>query len=71
MVGHVKNKMDFIHRGRFDLDLCFVADIRLGERIGAAKDRMARLRAIRAGCRQIAQLWDGVVPRPSILKKAD
>jgi hypothetical protein len=37
--------------GRFgvpDRDLCFVADVRLGERIGPAPDHTIRLRAIRA-----------------------
>jgi hypothetical protein len=50
-------------------DLCFVADIRLGERIGPASDHTTRLRAIRAACRQIASLWPTITPRRSILKK--
>lgn len=53
--------------GKPDRSLCFVADIRLGERIGAAPDHAARLRAIRAACDQIARLWSTVRPRPSIL----
>ncbi len=52
-----------------DRDLCFVADIRLGERIGPASDHAVRLRAIRGACRQIAKLWPTITPRPSILKK--
>jgi len=59
------------NRGRFDRDLCFVADVRLGERIGAAADHSARLRAIRAACKQIARLWDTVIPRPSIRRKPE
>jgi hypothetical protein len=55
--------------GTPDRDLCFVADIRLGERIGPAADHTVRLRAIRAACRQIATLWPTITPRPSILKK--
>jgi hypothetical protein len=52
-----------------DRDLCFVADIRIGERIGPASDHAARLRAIRGACRQIAQLWPGIAPRSGVLKK--
>ena len=52
-----------------DRDLCFVADVRLGERIGPASDHTVRLRAIRGACSQIARLWPGIRPRPSILKK--
>lgn len=52
-----------------DRDLCFVADVRLGERIGPAADHTARLRAIRAACAQIAGLWPNIVPKPSLLKK--
>jgi len=56
--------------GRFDRDLCFVADVRLGERIGAATDHSARLRAIRSACKQIAATWDSILPRESIRQKA-
>lgn len=55
--------------GIVERSLCFVADVRLGERIGPAQDHAARVRAIRAACRQIAQLWPGVTPRASILRK--
>lgn len=55
--------------GTPDRDLCFVADIRLGERIGPAPDHAARLRALRGACRQIFKLWPTISPRPSILKK--
>ena len=57
-------------RGKVDRGLLFVADVRLGERINAASDHAARLRAIRSGCSQIARLWGTVSPRPSILRKA-
>jgi hypothetical protein len=50
-------------------DLCFVADIRLGETVGPAADHTARVRAIRAACGHIATLWDGVKPLPRVLKK--
>ena len=55
--------------GLTDAHLCFVADIRLGERIGPASDHTLRLRAIRSACRQIAQLWPGIEPRPGVLKR--
>ncbi len=55
--------------GVAERDLCFVADVRLGERIGPATDHATRLRAIRAACRQIVNLWPTITPRPSILKK--
>ena len=48
---------------------CFVADIRLGERIGPATDNARRIKAIQAACRQIATLWDDIKPRPSVLKR--
>jgi hypothetical protein len=52
-----------------DPDLCFVADVRLGETIGPASDHSVRLRAIRAACRQIVKLWPTITPRSLILKK--
>lgn len=58
-------------RGEIDPDLIFVADIRLGEKIGAASNQSARLRAVRSGCNQIARLWDTIMPRASILRKPD
>jgi hypothetical protein len=53
--------------GKVDRGLCFVADIRLGERIGPASDHAARLRAINAACGQISRLWSTIQPRSSIL----
>lgn len=52
-----------------DRDLCFVADVRLGERIGAAPDHAVRLRDIRSACKQIAGLWASVRPKPALFKK--
>jgi hypothetical protein len=46
-----------------------VADVRLGERIGAASDHTTRLRAINAACGQIARLWATIQPRSSILAR--
>jgi hypothetical protein len=57
--------------GTPDRDLCFVADVRLGETIWAPGDRAARLRTIKAACGQIANLWPTITPRPSVLKKTD
>jgi hypothetical protein len=55
--------------GNPDRDLCFVADVRLGEKIDPATDHSARMRAIRAACRQIVSLWPTISPRPSILRR--
>jgi hypothetical protein len=52
-----------------DRDLCFVADVRLSERIGPAPDHSVRLRDIRAACAQIAKLWPSIEPKPSLFKK--
>jgi hypothetical protein len=52
-----------------DRDLCFVADIRLGERIGPATDHTVRLRDIRAACDQICKLWPTIEPKASLFKK--
>lgn len=52
-----------------DRDLCFVADVRLGETIRAAADNTARLRTIRAACTQIFRLWPTIRPRPSVLRR--
>jgi hypothetical protein len=57
------------HRGRVDRNLCFVADVRLGERIGPASNHAARMSTIRGACRQIANLWPAIVPRNSIRKR--
>jgi hypothetical protein len=59
------------YRRRIDRSLIFVSDVRLGERIGAGPDHTARLGDIASACRQIAGLWHGVQPRPSIFKKPD
>lgn len=51
-----------------DRDLCFVADVRLGERIGPAPDHTIRLRAIHGACSQIVKLWPMIEPRASIFR---
>jgi hypothetical protein len=56
--------------GTPDRDLCFVADLRLGETIRAAPDHTARLRTIRAACATIARLWPTIEPRPSVLRRS-
>lgn len=58
-----------IEPGLVDPSLCFVADIRLGERIGPAPDHTARIDAIRANCRQIKRNWGLIQPRNSVLAK--
>jgi hypothetical protein len=56
--------------GSFEKSLSFVADIRLGERIDfSTTDNAARVRAIKAACKQIRTLWDDIEPRPSALAK--
>lgn len=55
--------------GTPDRNLFFVADVRLGERIGAAADHAVRLRDIRGACGQIASLWAGIQAKPSLWKK--
>lgn len=55
--------------GTPDRDLCFVADIRLGERIGPAVDHAVRVRDIRAACAQIRRLWPTVTAKPGLLRK--
>lgn len=56
--------------GTFDRETSFIADIRLGERIPfSTSDHAARVRAIKAACRQVAGLWDGIQPRNSALAK--
>lgn len=57
-------------RGAFGIptrDLCFVADIRLGELTEAAADHTVRIRSVRGACSQIARLWPHVTPRNSVL----
>lgn len=51
-----------------DRDLCFVADVRLGERIGIAPDHAIRVRDIRGACQQIAKLWSAIQPKPALFK---
>lgn len=55
--------------GTPDRDLCFVADVRLGERIGPATDHAVRLRDIQGACAQIGKLWPGIEPKPGLFKK--
>lgn len=50
-------------------ELCFVADVRLGERIGPAADHTRRMRAIEGACEQITKLWPTVEPKPRLFKK--
>ena len=52
-----------------DRDLCFVADVRLGEKIGPAPDHAVRLRDIRGACQQIGKLWASIVPKPALFKQ--
>ena len=58
-------------RGRVDRSLIFVSDVRLGEKVGPGPDHTARIGDTSSACAQIAKLWDGVKPRPSIFKKPD
>ena len=53
--------------GTPDRDLCFVADIRLGQRLGPADDHTVRLRRVRGACAQIVSLWPDIRPKPSIM----
>lgn len=56
--------------GEFDRDSSFIADIRMGERISfSTGDHAARVRAIKAACKQVYSLWDDIEPRPSALAK--
>jgi hypothetical protein len=55
--------------GAVDRDLCFVADLRLSEQIGPATDHTARLRAIRAACRQVRELWPNIQAKPALYAK--
>lgn len=55
--------------GIVDRDLCFVADVRLGERIGPALDHAVRLRDIRGACVQIKKLWPSIAAKPTLFKK--
>jgi hypothetical protein len=56
--------------GRMDRDTSVVADIRMGERIAfSTDDHAARVRAIKAACRQIKTLWDSIQPKKSSLAK--
>jgi hypothetical protein len=52
-----------------DRGLIFVADVRLGERIGAAGDHAARIKSITAACGQVRRLWATIEPRPAIRAK--
>jgi hypothetical protein len=55
--------------GTPDRELCFVADVRLGERIGPAADHFVRVRDLRNACVQIAKLWPTVAAKPYLWKK--
>jgi hypothetical protein len=55
--------------GTPERDLCFVADVRLGERIGPASDHTRRLRAIEGACKHIATIWPTVEPKSYLFKK--
>jgi hypothetical protein len=55
--------------GTVDRDSCFVADLRLSEQIGPAPDHTARLRAIRAACRQVRELWPSIQAKPALYRK--
>ncbi|TAK47795.1 MAG: hypothetical protein EPO23_09710 [Xanthobacteraceae bacterium] len=52
-----------------DRNLCFVADVRLAERIGPAADHAVRIRDIRGACTQISKLWASVAPKPGLFEK--
>ncbi|WP_234686118.1 hypothetical protein, partial [Bradyrhizobium monzae] len=55
--------------GIVDRDSCFVADLRLAEQIGPAPDHTARLRAIRAACRQVKELWPNIQAKAALYQK--
>ena len=54
--------------GQFSRDHTFVADIRMGERIPfSTSDHAARVRAIKAACKQVSSLWSDIEPRKSFI----
>lgn len=55
--------------GTVDRNLFFVSDLRLGELIGSPPDHTARLRAIRAACRQIREIWPSIQAKPALYRK--
>ncbi|WOH68653.1 hypothetical protein [Bradyrhizobium sp. BWA-3-5] len=55
--------------GTIDRDLFFVADVRLGERIGPASDHSVRMRDIRGACQQIRELWPSIKAKPALYRK--
>jgi hypothetical protein len=55
--------------GIVDRKLFFVSDLRLGEIIGPPADHTARLRAIRAACRQIREIWPSIRAKPALYRK--
>ncbi|WP_454645894.1 hypothetical protein [Bradyrhizobium liaoningense] len=55
--------------GTPDRDLFFVSDLRLGELIGPAPDHTARLRAVRAACRQVREIWPSIQAKPALYRK--
>jgi hypothetical protein len=55
--------------GTFDRDSSFIADLRLGEQIGPAPDHTARLRAIRAACQQVREIWPSIKAKPALYRK--
>lgn len=57
--------------GTPDRDLCFVADVRLGERLDVAPDHTLRVRAVRGACAQIARHWPLIQPRNSVLYRGE
>jgi hypothetical protein len=51
-----------------DRNLCFVADVRLAERIGPAPDHTVRLRDIQGACAQISKLWPSITAKPALFR---
>lgn len=69
-MGHILIDENQGEYGRFDRDRSMVADIRMAEKIHfSTGDHAARVKAIKAACRQIKSLWPNIEPRKSALRK--
>jgi hypothetical protein len=54
------------HLGSASSDHCLAVDVPLGEAIPVPSNPSTRLKTIKKACRQIAQTWPNIAPKPSI-----
>lgn len=66
VMGSMLLEKQFAHLGPVSAEHCLAIDVPLGEAIPLPGNRTTRVATLKKACRQIAQVWPNVEPKPGI-----